>query len=364
MYINLVVIDNNIYNLSLSPSKNKNENSVFSIYITDDNMFENILIPLFTNKFKKINDYSFEGDFELMCDIIVKIITNDDTTEELNYNYENILDIDENIIKEFPCYNDDEIFGGYKQLVKVKINYDIITINYMEIIDNYIKLKEVRVYRNDNYFIKLLNQRVLINGNIYDLNNPKFIQTLINAKFNLNLEYFNSIDDLDENKYNLDISLKSRLIQKYFTTNIIINNNYHVFQEKKRNCLTLKYNYNYENYTYKNSTQFKYINKIYYEELYLLKYTPYYLIINKNNTEYYICNHCDQIITTENSSLINGFNKKIYLRNNNIPPFNLNTNESIKNAYKQLLTNLKINTTNLKCLNENEITNNIFEKII
>ena len=51
MYINLVVIDNNIYNLSLSPSKNKNENSVFSIYITDDNMFENILIPLFTNKF-------------------------------------------------------------------------------------------------------------------------------------------------------------------------------------------------------------------------------------------------------------------------------------------------------------------------
>ena len=91
MYINLVVIDNNIYNLSLSPSKNKNENSVFSIYITDDNMFENILIPLFTNKFKKINDYSFEGDFELMCDIIVKIITNDDTTEELNYNYENIL---------------------------------------------------------------------------------------------------------------------------------------------------------------------------------------------------------------------------------------------------------------------------------
>ena len=190
MYINLVVIDNNIYNLSLSPSKNKNENSVFSIYITDDNMFENILIPLFTNKFKKINDYSFEGDFELMCDIIVKIITNDDTTEELNYNYENILDIDENIIKEFPCYNDDEIFGGYKQLVKVKINYDIITINYMEIIDNYIKLKEVRVYRNDNYFIKLLNQRVLINGNIYDLNNPKFIQTLINAKFNLNLEYF------------------------------------------------------------------------------------------------------------------------------------------------------------------------------
>ncbi len=234
MYINLVVIDNNIYNLSLSPSKNKNENSVFSIYITDDNMFENILIPLFTNKFKKINDYSFEGDFELMCDIIVKIITNDDTTEELNYNYENILDIDENIIKEFPCYNDDEIFGGYKQLVKVKINYDIITINYMEIIDNYIKLKEVRVYRNDNYFIKLLNQRVLINGNIYDLNNPKFIQTLINAKFNLNLEYFNSIDDLDENKYNLDISLKSRLIQKYFTTNIIINNNYHVFQEKKK----------------------------------------------------------------------------------------------------------------------------------
>ncbi len=260
----------------------------------------------FNEKFKLIagNEY-YEGNEKDILNTFNNLVMEYNNSSVINkkidkFYYENSdkdeIDIDE-IKEEFENYKEDIEFGGTKKLIKIYINQHHIGDNVERddyIINfKYIYYKELEEYNlyidniNDypfNYIKKIIDNKIIQNGNIYDLNNNIF-QKKINQykKIYNNVIFSNETNDkIIKNQQYFD-SLEKNTIEYLFKIDCLINDipccsyyNKHSFSF-------------YPCFSHNEFTIYK-LNEKYYDYLYLRKYIPYCIEFNKITKNYYVIN--------------------------------------------------------------------------
>ena len=368
----------NIYKLGKSRQENtarvkqypKGSKLLLQHICNDCDMFEKKLISDFKNKYKHRKDLGneyFEGDYnDMIKDIHNKITNHNENTDEMD---KPEIEIDDDVKILFPNYCDDESFGGTKQLIKIYIEVDNnkIIIKYIDCeinnwndtpIHNYM-VEEVEVYIDgwdnnckykDNYYNKIIKNKVIENNKTYDLNDVRFIRRLDKYKHSIKLHYSDKLDYITD-EYRQHFKDKFMLIVFYIQNNAILNDVIY--------CGLIKNNCYIQFVDLR--IHIKTINSFGFDYDYLEKYTPY--CINTNDDEYYMLNRDYKGITTDNAyTLVDS--KKIWLYKGNECPWAYDKEEEIKELYKKLLETLKKTTTNKICLNENKHTNIILTKCI
>jgi len=355
-------------------------------------MLEKKLISDFKNKYKHRKDLGneyFEGDYnDMINDIHNKITNHNENTDEMD---KPEIEIDDDVKILFPNYCDDESFGGTKQLIKIYIEDNCkIIIKYIDCeinnwndtsIHNYMVKEEVMeidewdnnceyfdMKYKDNYYNKIIKNKVIENNKTYDLNDVRFIRRLDKHKHSIKLHYSDKLDYIND-KYRLHFKEKNVLIEFYIKNNAILNDVIYCGLIKN-NCYIHfvsndgleKLNDEYPINTIVNlRIHIKTINSFGFDYDYLKKYTPY--CININNDEYYMLNRDYNGINTDNAyTLVD--RKQIYLHKGSECPWAYDKEEEIKELYNKLLETLKKTTTNKICLNENKHTNIILTKCI
>ena len=340
----------------------------------DCDMLEKKLISDFKNKYKHRKDLGneyFEGDYnDMIKDIHNKITNHNENTDEMD---KPEIEIDDDVKILFPNYCDDESFGGTKQLIKIYIVGKIF-IKYIDCeinnwndtpIHNYMVKEaviEIDEWDNnceyfdmkykDNYYNKIIKNKVIENNKTYELNDVRFIRRLDKYKHSIKLHYSDKLDYIND-KYRLHFKGKFALIRFYIQNNAILNDVIY--------CGLIKNNC-YIQFSYVElQIYIKTINGFGFDYDYLKKYTPY--CINTNDDEYYMLNRDYKGINTDNAyTLVD--RKQIWLHKGNGCPWAYDKEEEIKELYKKLSETLKKTTTNKICLNENEHTNIILTKCI
>ena len=386
---------------------------------------EKKLISDFKNKYKyrkELGNEYFEGDYnDMIKDIYNKITNHNENTDEMDKPEIEIdemdkpeieidemdkpeIEIDDDVKILFPNYCDDESFGGRKQLIKIYIEVDKIFIKYIDYkinnwndtpIHNYMVKEEVidrnrwdnnckyfSVKYKDNYYNKIIKNKVIENNKTYDLNDVRFIRRLDKYKHYIKLHYSDKLDYIND-KYRLHFKEKFNLIEFYIQNNAILNDVIYcglikdvcyinfISDDGLEKLKDPNYQYNYIDNSFDKYSNtivdleiyIKTINNFGFDYDYLEKYTPY--CININNDEYYMLNRDYKGITTDNAyTLMNYKQIWLWLHKGNQRPWNYDKEEEIKVLYKKLSETLKKTTTNKICLNENEHTNIILTKCI
>ena len=382
----------NIYKLGKSKQENlgrvkqypKGSKLIIQSECENCDITETALKKTFKESFKQRIDIGteyFEGNSDAMrkiiCDYINNEIINDvihnEDTDEMD---KPEIEIDDDVKILFPNYCDDESFGGTKQLIKIYIEVDKIIIKYIDCeinnwndtpIHNYM-VEEVEIeieidkwdnnckyfdmkYK-DNYYNKIIKNKVIENNKTYELNDVRFIRRLDKYKHSIKLHYSDKLDYIND-KYRLHFKGKFALIRFYIQNNAILNDVIY--------CGLIKNNC-YIQFSYVElQIYIKTINGFGFDYDYLKKYTPY--CINTNDDEYYMLNRDYKGINTDNAyTLVD--RKQIWLHKGNGCPWAYDKEEEIKELYKKLSETLKKTTTNKICLNENEHTNIILTKCI
>ena len=347
----------------------------------DCDKLEKKLIILFREKYelqKDIGNEYFKGNCVDMRDDIYNYIKNEDIIEDKD---EEEIDedkdeeeIDEDIYEMFPNYKDDESFGGKKKLIKISFEDRMYSNRiwpriYTYYITNEKQLDQIFLQTdwfqkddsdNSDYISKLLKNKVIQNGMIYDFNDSRFIKKLNKYKEKINITYTeeNIIDIISKfNTLKQNICFK---IDRILYNNCILLEN--IYCDYINNTLYIDFII-----PYNNSLQIKETNKRIikkeidiieintrrYDYLFLRKYTPYMIEINDN--EYYLYNRDYQIIDKYEKiySIENWKGKRIYLYNDISNPIR-------RIFYPKLLNDMisKYNSTtsNMTCMNMNENT--------
>ncbi len=342
----------------------------------DCDKIERELIKLFREKYelqKDIGNEYFKGKCDDMRDDIYNYIKNENIIDDdKESEYDEKSEYDEEKLNEtkimFPCYKDDECFGGKKKLIKIyieeNINGTVLSVYFIE--NKYLHDVKRNISSGDEskYYNKLINKKIINKNEIYDINNKQFIYKLINSKIKITIHSEN-ISDIIE-KFNIYKEKWCKI--GYVVDNIILNN-----------CIVNNVIYcDYIGYTlyidftipYYDNIQPKYINKEImimkindkiYDYSFLRKYTPYVIEINDNNN-YYLYNRDYQIIDkNEKKYYIENFKgKRIYLYNDNSNPIRpSHTKEKMKKLLNDMNSKYKNITINKICLNMNEYTYDI-----
>lgn len=342
----------------------------------DCDKLEKSLIALFRDKYelqKDIGNEYFKGNCHDMRDDIYNYIKNeniikDDEECSIKDDHENIYDYYPNeeqlneIKENFPCYKDDECFGGKKKLVKFCIEENIhgTILSVYFINDKFLDDIERNISSEDEskYYNKLINKKIIIKNKIYDMNNKLFINKLIKSKIKISIQSEN-INDIIE-KYNL---YKDRWPKfAYIVDNIILNNcivNDVIYCDYINNILYVEFIipcYNdikpWSHETIKKEIRIIKINDKIYDYALLRKYTPYCMELKDD--EYYFYNRDYQIIDkNEKKYYIENWNgsKRIYFDGEIGLIFNKDKNE-FKN-YIERINNIILNKS---CMNMNENT--------
>jgi hypothetical protein len=206
---------------------------ICQIKCNDCDKLEKKLIHFFREKYelqKEIGNEYFKGNCDDMRDDIYNYIQNENIIEDFEDEEE---DIDEDIYEMFPNYKDDESFGGKKKLIKISFGYTIQNNRIWEQIHTYYiddqkQLGSIFIQRdwfqkdnsdNSDYISKLLKNKVIQNGMIYNLNDSRFIKKLNKYKQKINITY------TEENI--IDIVSKFNTLKQdiYFKINHILHNN-------------------------------------------------------------------------------------------------------------------------------------------
>jgi hypothetical protein len=339
---------------------------------TNPLLLESTIKKNFNNKFTLIagSEY-YEGEENKILKYFIDIIFDyKNSSEEINntdiINVDNKDDeynkLDEDIKKiktEFINWNDDEYFGGKKQLIKFFIETDKIKITY---IDNYCLCEKII---NDELILDLINKliksKIIKNNIIYDFNKYILISKLIKFKNKINVKL------LYKHKYiNNKLNSIEDKINYYIHNNYIINN---IF------CSEISPNHFYIN------NKHLYIQNIkneYYDIEYLKKYIPYCIEINNKNDDCYLINrnyeyigiidNINNINTLYNFIKVNPLSdenikwSRFYLFNDKTTPWKYNTN--IQKIYLKLIGEYNKLTLNKKCLNLIKETQSIFDSIL
>ncbi len=340
-------------------------------------ILENIIKEKFNTKFTLIagREY-FEGDelnilTEFMA-IVMEYIkkkdnNNDNYDDNINeYGSDSASDNDNNldninIISEiFVNYKDDEEFGGNKQLIKIIITHDdhiIIKFIYdkcIEKIDVNIKLD---LYM-ENYIGQLITNNIIVNNEIYDLNNIVFLNKLNNYKKKINV--YNSEDMIQMDiEFNKKFSSIFTNINYMLFSNTIINNdiycNTYNFSDDK--CLSIHVDL----INYNTNIKIFEINQIYFSGNYLRQYIPYCIDYNKYN--YIIINRDYKYIGIDNvQAELDDYIGREYLFDDGCKPWCEDENDRIINLQKILKKYNEI-ILNKICLNTNNETAKILSHI-
>ena len=290
--------------------------------------------------------------------------TIDDEEKCINSDDEEIIISEEklNEIKVmFPCYTDDECFGGKKKLVKIfieeKIQGKILSVYFID--DKvlcYIK-RNISSEDESKYYNKLINKKIIIKNEIYDMNNKQFINKLIKSKIKISILSEN-INDIIE-KFNLykDKWYKSGFI----VDNIILNNcivNDVIYCDYIDNQLYIEFTIPccddikpWSHETIKKEIRIMKINDKIYDYALLRKYTPYCMELKDD--EYYFYNRDYQIIDKNEKkySIENWNGKRIYFDGEIGLIFNKD-----KNNFKNYIERINNHISNMICMNMNENT--------
>jgi hypothetical protein len=378
----------------------------------DCDKLEKKLIKLFKEKFelqKDIGNEYFKGNCDDMRDVIFNYIRNGWT--------ENIIEVEEDNNKEedeeeggskeeddyrldeikviFPCYKDDECFGGKKKLVKIcieeneNINSRIgggkirkgtyLSVHYINYKIPYMKYINISTKGESNYWNKLLNKKIIVKNEIYDMNNKQFINKQIKYK----------------NKITIDVETISDIIKKfkiykdtccnieYIVNNIILNNcilndeiycNYFDFSYENIDCIDTTIYIDFhtcdivdgklQSVKGEQVINIMKLANITFDYAFLRKYTPYMIDVNENG--YYIYNRDYQIIDINDVkySIENWKSNCIYLYNDGTNPIrSCHTEKKFKKLFKDMMINYNNITSNKTCMNMNEKTQMILNLI-
>lgn len=342
----------------------------------DCDKLEKKLITLFKEKYeiqKDIGNEYFKGNCDDMRDDIYNYIKNEniieddeeciikDDNENIYHYYPNEEKLNE-IKEKFPCYKHDECFGGKQKLVKICIEENIHgTVLSVYFIDDkflYDIHRNISSEDESKYYNKLINRKIIIKNEIYDMNNKQFINKLIKSKIKISIQSEN-INDIIE-KYNL---YKDRLYKSaYIVDNIILNNcivNDVIYCDYIDNQLYIEFTIPccddikpWSHETIKKEIRIMKINDKIYDYALLRKYTPYY--IELKDDEYYFYNRDYQIIDkNEKKYFIENWNdkKSIYFDGDIGLIFNKD-----KNNFKNYIERINNNISYMKCMNMNENT--------
>ena len=366
---------------------------------------ERELIKLFKEKYelrKDIGNEYFEGNCDDMRDDILNYIKNgnimdvDEEGENENYNEEGKEDdyrLDE--IKEmFPCYKDDECFGGKKKLVKIcieeneNINASIgrnlkgtyLSVHYIKYKIPYMKYINISTEGESNYWNKLLNKKIIKKNEIYDMSNKQFINKLIKYKNKLTIDVETISDIIKKFKIYKDTCCNI----EYTIDNIILNN---CILNKEILCDYFDFSYDYfdcinttiyidfatcdivddklQSVKGEQVINIMKLNNITFDYAFLRKYTPY--IIDVNDNGYYLFNRDYQIIdiTEKKYSIENWKGNRIYLYNDSSNPIRYcHTCKKFKKLFKDMILKYNTITSNKTCMNMNEKTQMILNLFI
>jgi len=387
----------NIYKVGMTKKENlkrfnqypKNSILLFQMICNNCKNMENFIIKKFKETFKQRKDIGneyFEGEYKLMIDIIyltikneLNIINDEEKTinneEEDKENKFNLL-CEKIICKIFPDYKNDESFGGNKKYIKISIsenneyvcyyiNPQIINDYYEYEIDcenNYINHYEINKYVADKlqYFINLINKKIIYIDKIYDINSTDFISKINKTKFYINIENYDYFQiHLTNNKIYCNTSEK---IRQLFHCNTIINNCLYSTMVKEDETYDIFKNFknlkDYDNfridvgiYDY-NIIILSKINSKYYDYKFLRKYIPYLIRWDINNN-YYIINRDYEYIGLNSKYIDYMKGSQAYLFNDGNPPW-YNKNDYIRfcNKYKKIIEDNSLK----ECLNIHNTT--------
>lgn len=283
----------------------------------DPYVVENNIKKIFNEKFKLVagREY-FEGNEEIMkeeflkmvneygklCINVINIKKNNENSDVESNNHESSYNESSDVKEEFPNYKEDEEFGGNKQLIKMDLDSDDkLYINYIEnkysignlLIANF----NVNDSHND-YYKKLIKNKIIENKKIYDFNNIKFLNNIKKYKKNINVYVSSEINNLSEFFTNKMKTKINKLIT-YLRHDMMINNNiffnsfhYNMKQKSYITCAILDYpgpgSKIKDSIDYELNFDIVKINKIYYHYNFLRSTIPYNLYIGKNN--FYVVN--------------------------------------------------------------------------
>lgn len=337
---------------------------------------EKKLITLFRDKYelqKDIGNEYFKGNCDDMRDDIYNYIKNKniiedeeeciikDDDENIYHYYPNEEQLNE-IKEKFPCYKDDECFGGKQKLVKICIEENIhgTVLSVYFINDKFLYDIQRNISSEDEskYYNKLINKQIIIKNEIYDMNNKQFINKLIKSKIKISIRSEN-INDIIE-KYNLYKDRWSKYA--YIVDNIILNNcivNDVIYCDYIDNNLYIEFTiipccddikpWSHENI--KKEIRIMKINDKIYDYALLRKYTPYFMEFKDN--EYYFYNRDYEVIDKNEKkySIENWNGKRIYFDGKIGLIFNKD-----KNKFKNYIERINNHISNMICMNMNENT--------
>ena len=284
---------------------------LYQIICDDCDKIERILINLFNEKFKKIeeigNEY-FEGDYKYMIDLINNTVNEKET--KLETKLETVFKIQKwwrdiiykNIKNEFPNYKEQLL--GNKILFKPVFDEEYLYIKYIDF--NEYDCEEISTYEkkwSEKYFNKL--KTILKSDKIYNINDKTLIKKLEKSKRQFNIKLHWSFEPFHPNYEFLDECYK--FIYTYLCNDTIVNNNLHCLYIKKydrkkgihydeyNGCIhTDKYNGD------KGYVHFVELNKNIYDTLYIRLYVPYLLCINSDKKMFYCVDRNRNVIEDDN----------------------------------------------------------------
>jgi hypothetical protein len=346
---------------------------------------EKDLIKLFKEKYEQKTDMGteyFEGDSNEMIKDIYKAVFKDDSVEScIQYRNKMIIKISE----VFPCYKNDESFGGNKKYIIIKkinnqyVVYYIIP-NLDEMCTNY-DIENIDVIDtfsfNENvadklqYFKLLITKNIIFLNTIYDINSTKFIEKINNLKFKIKLENYDEFKEYITNSEYYCCKIHEK-IRNYLMNNMIINDKLFVTIAIKNDTENIfkkfkNLNNDFDNFSIDvgiddyNIIYLIKINAKYYEnDTYLRKYIPYLIRCDIENN-YYILNRDYEYIGLNTKYIEDEKERKseFYLFNDATSPFQNKQNFSLLyNNYKSIITNNVLK----KCLNSNKFTEDIINE--
>lgn len=210
-------------------------------------LLENKLKKIFSEKFKLIAGHEyFEGDIDSMHKEFIDVVTkhlnhkgnnnNDVDTSEDNGEMSDDENKNDNNIKirnKFPEFQDDEIFGGKKKLIKITIANGLLYFSHIVCENGTIREEDYLLIEYstaiDTFHGTLFKQHLIEEGQMYDINDLYYLKRIFNEKTKIEIDS----DDL-ETKQNIDLedfskkySTKEKITLLY-GTNTIINNKYFV----------------------------------------------------------------------------------------------------------------------------------------
>ena len=294
---------------------------LFQMICENSDILEQRILQDFKEKYEIENEY-FKGDYKEMINDIYYHIINEDSNDEIKEIFYN--------------YKEDECFNGNKKIIKICIERSYLStmLNIYYIDNKCLICKKKRISDEEyDYYIELIQ-----NNTIYDINDEKFIKKLIESKYKININYSENINDIID-KYNefINNSLEYK-IYYLLLTNCIVNDI--VYCNKINNIIHFDFN------NIEKTIIILTINNKIYDNLFLVKYTPYLIELNDNN-EYSIYN---KNYDNNKTNLIQLYNNKTY-------PFNpYNSNKEFNELYINYIEKFNEITLNKTCINMNENT--------